>query len=158
MRFFLSVFKDFSAAIPIRYVSSLVLHYSEAEKAVSHDEKTRNTYFSLPHLFNCPDEPVKHGIVLKTGGADDEPGSVVKNKNILLLPEVEREADIPPEEIYPLPKTLLGLYGEKSAIFTGIKFANMKRGGGEGAVMPVLFINPGLLVETTVHQLHRKRV
>jgi hypothetical protein len=154
----LSVFKDFSAAIPIRYVSSLVLHYSEAEKAVSHDEKTRNTYFSLPHLFNCPDEPVKHGIVLKIGGADDDPGSVVENKNILLLPEIDRETDIPPENIYPLPKTLLGIYGKKSALITGIQFANIKRGGGDGAVMPVLFLNPGLLVETTVYQLYRGKV
>ncbi|GMO49574.1 MAG: hypothetical protein Pg6C_12310 [Treponemataceae bacterium] len=159
MRFFLSVFKNFFTAIPISHVSSLMLYYSGVEKAVSRDEETLNTYFSLPHLFNCPDEPIKHGIVLKTGGMGEEQESVAGNKNILLLPEVEREDDIPPEDIYPLTGILLEIYGSKSAIFTGIRFAGIKHDCREnGAVMPVLFINPEQLVETMVYQLYKGKI
>jgi hypothetical protein len=152
-------FEDFFVAIPIRYVSSLVLRYDMAEKAVSRDDVTRNTFFSLPHLFGFPGESVKHGIVLKSGGRDDEPGSVVKNRNILLSPEVEREADIPQEEIYSLPATLVGMFGKKSAMFTGIRFADTKRDGCEGgAVMPMLFLNPDRLVEATIYRLQEEGV
>jgi hypothetical protein len=152
-------FEDFFVAIPIRYVSSLVLRLEEADRAVSRDDGTRNTFFSLPHLFGSPGEPVKHGIVLKSGGKDDEPGGIVENRNILLSPPVEREVDIPQEDIYPLPDALAGVFGKKSAMFTGIRFAGTgKDDSGNETVLPMLFLNPDRLVEATACRLYEEGI
>ena len=141
MRFFFCAFKGFYLAIPIRFVSSLMLYPFAAARAVEHREENGNTYFSLPHLFGMPEETIRHGIVLKDHDrGEDETGQAVENRNILLTTEVEREIDIPENEIYPPPVVLAGM--GTARMFGGIWFA----ASGDGADMLVLALDPEYLV------------
>ncbi|MDR2478144.1 MAG: hypothetical protein LBD48_02390 [Treponema sp.] len=141
MRFFFCAFKGFYLAIPIRFVSSLMLYPFAAARAVEYREENGNTYFSLPHLFGLPEEAVRHGIVLKDpDGREDETGQAVENRNILLTTEVEREIDIPGNELYPLPETLAGMGAAR--MFGGIRFVST----GDGADTLVLALDPEYLV------------
>jgi hypothetical protein len=139
MRVFLCAFKEFSLAIPIRSIFCLLLYTRGAVKAVSYNRVNENTYFSLPHLFGLPHETIRHGIVLKDSG-DDDGNNLIENRNILLTTEVEREADISEETIYPMPRVLNGR--RFSSMFSGIQFA-ARSGGTTG---PVLVLNPESLV------------
>ena len=141
MRVFLCAFEGFYVAIPIHFVSSLMLYSAGVTQAVEYREQNGNTYFSLPHLFDLPRETIRHGIVLKDiDSGEDETDHAIENKNILLTTEVERESDIPEAEIYPMPKVLSGMGG--SAMFSGIQFAASR---DESDIM-VLFLNPAYLV------------
>jgi len=155
MKAFLCGFKDFSLAIPMRYISSLMLYSGQGAfagaNAVEYNEENQNAYVSLPHLFNLPDEAILHGLVLKslnqeTGEPEEnnsEDDGVMKNKIILLTTEVKCEAEIPGEEIFPVPKALGGV--SPSALFSGIKFESGER--TEAAGTPVLFLNVINLVQ-----------
>jgi hypothetical protein len=150
MRVFLCAFDGFYAAVPVDAVLSLTLHTSGAQQTVEYDEKTGNTLFSLPHLFDASKEDtqnIRHGIVLKNRENDDEDrgADALCNKNILLTTAVEREADIPGAEIYPLPEILKKLQG--SALFNGIRFVRRQTSGGDRLDAPVLFINTGEAVK-----------
>ena len=137
MRFFFCAFKGFYLAIPIRSVSSLMLYPAAVAQAVEYREENGNTYFSLPHLFGLPEETVRHGIVLKDPNrGEDETGQAVENRNILLTTEVEREIDIPENELYPLPLVLAGMGAAR--IFGGIWFVS----SGDGADTLALALDP----------------
>ena len=148
MRVFLCAFRGFYTAIPIDAVVSLILHGDGAARTVEHNEETGTTFFSLPHLFSVSGrdmECIQHGIILKgcggengadTGSKHGENGTV-NNKNILLTTAVEREAEIPNTEIYPLPEIVRGMRGP--ALFNGIQFT---RRPAEGAAPMVLFLDP----------------
>ena len=125
MRVFLCSYGNFSIAIPMSSVSSLALHTDsrDAGAALTHDRE--NTYVSLPKLFELPSEYSRHGITLNSGGG----------KIVLLSTEVEREAEIPDEEIFPVPKALCGT--RFSALFSGIQFAGS----------PVLLLDPERLIQ-----------
>jgi hypothetical protein len=154
MRVFLCAFGDFLLAIPIHSVSSLAL-YTEAaalpaalpaeipdmQQPMIYNTENRNTYVSLPLLFNLPLKNLRHSLVLKDSCADvvedeDIVSDVIEGKTILLTTEVECEAEIPGEDIFPVPKALMST--RFSRLFSGIRFA-------QG--IPVLFLNPAHLVQ-----------
>jgi len=114
MRVFLSVYSNFTLAIPMDAVASMVLYKQKTEKLIQYDPGNRSTYVSLPWLFNMPDQAVPHGIVLRVMNSK-------VNKVVLLTAEVKRDIEIPDEEFYPIPKSLGAL--RFSAIFSGIKFS-----------------------------------
>ena len=76
-----------------------------------HNQESHSTYVSLPRLFSLPLVKTRHCIVLKSNSTE--------NKIILLVTEVECEAEIPDEEIYPLPKVFEGTLF--STLFSGIQ-------------------------------------
>ncbi|MDR2759580.1 MAG: hypothetical protein LBB78_09380 [Spirochaetaceae bacterium] len=127
MRCFLCPFDHFSLGIPEDVVASIMIYSEEAARTVSQDEGG-DTFFSLPHFFGQADQTVRHGIVLKLPGEERARNSGASSepeegpRNILLVNSVEREIDIPQEEIYPLPELLL-TRGNLS-FFTGIAFEN----------------------------------
>jgi hypothetical protein len=65
----------------------------------------------------------------------DEPEEGEKYRNILLVTAVERAADIPPEEIHPLPAILAEQ--EQAAFYMGARF--------DGSAV-TLFVNPAKLM------------
>ncbi|GHV68034.1 hypothetical protein AGMMS49928_06480 [Spirochaetia bacterium] len=138
MRVFLCAFTEFSLAIPIQSISSLLLYTKAALKAVTYNRANENTYYSLPHIFGFPKETIKHGIVLKNSEGDED--NLIENRNILLTTEVERETDIPEETIYPMPRVLKGM--DFSQVFSGIQFASLS----VNTFGPVLVLNPESLV------------
>lgn len=139
MKVFVCPFSGFRAVVPIRFISSLILCDQDAESLRRGDENG-NVWLSLPHLFSRPLKTTRHGIVLKNnlhGGAemweddfteDSVEGGIV-NRTILLVPGVEKEADIPSVEIQPMPKACLNY----SSLFSGIHWM-------EG--VPVFILDP----------------
>ena len=125
-------------------ISSLFIYTEQAEETAEYDHESGNTYISLPRLFNLPSVNVRHGIILKSGDAenDNEHNHAAENKFILLTTEVECETEIPGEEIYPIPKALGGI--RFSALFSGIKF---------DAESPVLVLDPERLVQSYGREL-----
>jgi len=134
MRVFISSYKLFSLAIPIRFVSSIFINYDNSNYKIFHNHENHNTYISLPLLFNCPQD-MRHGIVLKNGNTED---SQMENKTILLGAQVENEINIPSDNIYPLPKILNVM--QFSFIFSGISF-------NKSSAYPILLLNPEHLVQ-----------
>jgi hypothetical protein len=118
---------------------------------VKYDTENRNTYVSLPHLFNLPPENIRHGLVLKNLNPEDadpedgdiEDDNVMEDKIILLTTEVKCEAEIPDAEIFPIPKALGGL--RFSALFSGVQFDTNEVSDTAGS--PILFLNIEALVQ-----------
>ena len=147
MRFFLCDFKGFYLAIPVDSVASLTIPSREVHKAVERDEKG-HIFFSLPRYFRRESEPIRHGIILKRhplkalritdarpGPTDSLPAFPKATQRTLLVTAVEREEDMAPEEIHPLPRTLSLMKG--LSFFTGIRF--------NGNDM-ILYVDPELLM------------
>ncbi|MCL2243200.1 MAG: hypothetical protein FWC03_01875 [Treponema sp.] len=125
MRVFLCSYDGFSVAIPMNSVASLIIHKSapdESSRAIEHDSASNNTYISLPLLLGNPQAVIRHGILLKNSGNEeqDETEDIIKNKTILLTTEVECEQQIPDKNIFPVPK-ILGVF-DFSSIFNRISF------------------------------------
>jgi hypothetical protein len=114
MRVFLSAFSGFTLAVPMNAVGAMMLYNQETEKVIHYDQKTRNTYVSLPRLFNLSNESVHHGIILREWNSK-------ANKVVLLTAEVKRDIEIPDDQFYPIPKSLSSLHF--SEIFSGIHFS-----------------------------------
>lgn len=119
-------------------VSSIMLYSNEAE--------SNNTCISLPQLFKQPLVNIRHGIILKNG--DDDENKKIENRIILLTTQIECEAEIAHDEIYPLPE----IFGcmRFSTLFSGILFSSGQRGeqsSSEVSDYPVLLLNPGQLVQ-----------
>ena len=142
MRVFISSYNRFSLAIPIKFVSSVFINSDNSNCKRFYNHENRNTYISLPLLFDCPHD-ARHGIVLKNGGMED---SLMENKTILLGAEVENEINIPSEDFYPVPKTFN--YMQFSLIFSDISF-NKTTGG------IVLLLNPEHLIQNIQKELIR---
>jgi len=127
MRVFLCPFDGFSMAVPIDSVSYIILYRGGADKAVDYNNDSGNKYFSLPLLLNYPFEKIKHGIILKSGGIEEDNGAF-ENKTVLLTTEIEREIEIQDEKIFPVQKTLKSM--RFSFLFKGILFdSNYNRAG-----------------------------
>ena len=151
MRVFLCSFGDFYIAIPMDAVLALTLQTeTEAEallasesNAVNFNPEDRNTYVSLPRLFNVPVKKIQHSIVMKSFANDDD--DTIKNKTILYIPEVECEIEIPDEEIFPIQTAFSGTLFY--TLFNGIQFDSrpVARDAGGG---PVLFLNPEQLIQS----------
>jgi hypothetical protein len=134
MRSFHCVFNDFSIAIPMDSISSLMLYTGETshQEAVIHNNENMTYYVSLFCLFNLPPEKVRHGIILKS--------KVLDNSIALLSAPVEEEIEIPDDKIYPIPKTLGAM--PFSSFFSGIQFL-----GDKPNVKPLLIFNTEQLKE-----------
>jgi len=128
MRVFLSAYSGFTLAVPMDSVAAMMLPELEIENIMQYDQQSRNTFVSLPRLFNLPNEVVAHGIVLR------EWNSKV-NKVVLLTAEIKRDIEIPDEEFHPIPKSLGAL--RFSQLFSGIQFSGN----------PVLLLNIEQLAE-----------
>jgi len=114
MRVFLCAFEGFSIAIPMVSVAYVALHASESTDYGGEGKVT----ISLPRLFNLSEELIRHIIVLKKPGSET---NYTDEKNITLFTtEIEREIDIPDEQIFPLPKALSAT--RFSILFSGIQF------------------------------------
>jgi hypothetical protein len=129
MRYFLSTFNYFSAAlcigVPEDSVAAIMIYPEEVRETIRR-EAGGDVYFSLPHFFKLQDLTARHGIVLKPeprhlalpgDSAEPEEGP----RNILLVSAVEREIDIAAEELFPLPELLAA--PDRIAFFTGLRFA-----------------------------------
>jgi hypothetical protein len=137
------------------FISSIFLHSGNLNNKIHFNAENRNTYVSLPLLFDCPDVNVRHGIILKDGGNDND---IMENKVILLSAEVESEKDIPAENIYPLPK-IMGVM-RVSLIFNGIFFITRHCEGVDNTATGkrvlrelVLLLNPEQLVQNIQKEL-----
>ena len=135
MRVFLCAFGNFSLAIPINYISSIMLYCGNSDKKIEYNNDNRNTYISLPVLFDYHSETTRHGIILKNG-ENDEINGIIENKTILLTTEIECEINVPEEKIFSMPKILDSI--KFSRIFSGILF------GPESNML--LFLNPEFLI------------
>ena len=139
-------------------VSSLTLL---AETSAAAEENAANgACLNLPRMFNMPTEYVRHGLTLKNlnNGDDDAEDDdsyddshvdshvdSIENKIVLLIPEVECEAEIQEDKIYPIPAALKGT--PFSALFNGIQFnSGLTVSGNKGA--PILLLDPARLIKS----------
>jgi hypothetical protein len=134
MRVFLSAFSSFTLAVPMEAVASITLCNHEAEETVHYDKETKNTYVSLPKLFNLPDETVRHGIILRN---EDSTASKV----VLVSAEIKRDIDIPDGQFHSMPKVLSALRFSK--MFGGMLFSGN----------PILLLNVEHLAESVQEHL-----
>jgi hypothetical protein len=133
MRCFLCTFDYFSLGIPEDSVAAIMIYSEEATKIINHGEG-EDVFFSLPHFFSLDDKTIRHGIVLKSPNQEGEQDEGAP-RQVLLVRSVERELNIAPEDIYPLPDLFLA--PGKFPFFTGISFAE--------SVM-IALIDPALLI------------
>ena len=151
MRVFICSYSWFSLAIPMDHVSSIFLHSNNLNQKLNLNAENCSIHVSLPLLLNCPDENVKHGIILKDGDNNNDPS---ENKVILFSTAVESEKDIPADKIYPLPKIMDVM--QFSLIFSGIFFYNLHGGAVEDKTNDiVLLLNPNQLVKNIKKELIR---
>jgi len=145
MRVFLSAYGNFYLAIPITYISSIMIYSGNNDKKIEHNNENHNTYISLPILFDCHSETPRHGIILRNSEHDENNG-IIKNKTILLTTEIEHEINIPEERIYSMPKILDRI--RISRVFSGILFEPEKQDKNM-----LLFLNPELLIQNLQKEL-----
>jgi hypothetical protein len=154
MRVFLCSFGDFSVAIPMHCVSSLALLAGNSSQvalanacstvacnAVAYNREDRNTYVSLPRLFNLPLENIRHSIVLKKHDVEDD--DTTENRTIVFIPEVECETEISDEEIFSIPQALCNT--NFFTLFSGILFDSRPASGTGGA--PILLLDAEQLIQ-----------
>jgi len=152
MRVFLCLYNGFSLAIPMDFVSSIFLINDNPGYRIHYDNEKRNTYLSLPMLFNCPVINIHHGMVLKN---ENNESDTFEDKIILLTTEIIKEREIPAEKFYSIPKTL-GVY-QFASIFKGIFFhpqrirSNTLSNISAGDM--VLLLNPQQLVQNIQKEL-----
>ena len=153
MKVFICSYSWFSLAIPMDSVSSIFLHSNNVNQKFDFNTENRNTHISLPLLLNCPDQNVKHGIILKNGNNNNDSNDSMENKVILFSTAVESEKDIPTENIYPPPK-IMGVM-QFSLFFSGIYFNKRQSGAVEDKTINelVLLLNPRQLVKSIQKEL-----
>jgi len=117
MRVFLCPYEGFSLAVPMDIVQSVIPNRKNPERTVVYNQENQNTYISLPRLFNCANNKIKHGIILKDG-IDDK----LENKFVLLTYEIESEAELTLNKIYPLPEAFADM--KFALFFKGMIFSD----------------------------------
>jgi hypothetical protein len=127
MRYFLCPFDRFSLGVAEDAVAAIMIYSGEVSEIIKRETPPGDVFFSLPHFFKLADRTVRHGIVLKSTKED--------SRNILLVSSVEREADIPQEEIFPLPEILAA--PNRVSFFTGIRISGQDM---------IAFIDPASLI------------
>jgi hypothetical protein len=143
MRVFLCSFNNFSIAIPISFVSSIVLIKENQDKTI--DNNKGNNYISLPLLLEYPSERIKHGIILKNK-EDDEIDNIHEFNNsegriILMTTEIECETEIQDDKIFTVQKSLKSM--QFSLLFSGIFFDSLFNRYGN----TILLLNPGFFLK-----------
>ena len=149
MRVFLCPYEGFSLAVPMDIVQSVTLNRKSPEKTVVYNQKNQNTYISLPRLFNCANQEVKHGIFLKDGN-----GERLENKFVLLTYEIESEAELSLNKIYPLPEAFADM--KFSHFFKGMIFSNRQREKKSGDAHPedlILLVDSEHIVQNIKKEL-----
>ena len=149
MRVFLCPYEGFSLAVPMDIVLSVILNRENTVKTVVHNLKNQNTYISLPRLFNCANHEVKHGIILKDGN-NKRP----ENKFVLLTYEIESEAELSLNKIYPLPEAFASM--KFSNFFKGIVFFGRPREKKSGDTHPedlILLVDSEHIVQNIKKEL-----
>jgi chemotaxis signal transduction protein len=131
MRVFLSEFSGFTLAVSMDAVASMMFYNQEMEKIIRYDQENRNTYVSLPLLFNQPSDSICYGIVLRNWNTRE-------NKVVLITAEIKRDIEIPDDQFYPIPKSMGAL--RFSEMFSGIHFAGN----------PVLLLNIEQLAQSVM--------
>ncbi|MCL2185886.1 MAG: hypothetical protein FWB86_08570 [Treponema sp.] len=147
MRVFLCSYNNYSLAIPMDLVSSVMLYKKNTDK-ISAISDNNNTYISLPLLLNCNNLNIHHGIVLKNTldtndeTSDDQSSSQkIKNKIILLTTEIECETEIPNDIIFPIQKSIKKITSD-IYISNNIQFSEIFNGLFFKAGNLVLLLNP----------------
>jgi chemotaxis signal transduction protein len=115
MRVFLSEFFGFTLAVSMDAVASMMFFNQEMEKIIRYDQENRNTYVSLPLLFNQPSASICYGIVLRNW-------NTIENKVVLITAEIKRDIEITDDQFYPIPKSMGAL--RFSEMFSGIHFSD----------------------------------
>jgi hypothetical protein len=150
MRVFLCPYEGFSLAVPMNIVLSVAINRKNPGKTVVYNEENQNTYISLPLLFNCANHEVRHGIILKDGN-NEKP----ENKIVLLTYEIESEAELSLNKIYPLPAAFALM--KFSNFFRGMVFFNRhhheKKTGVTHQEELILLINPEHIVQNIKKEL-----
>ena len=81
------------------------------------ETEEEEAFISLPVLFRQKDTTAPHGVVLKAGGEHHAAGIV---KKVLLTPRIDKDLEIPEENIHQLPEVLVGpLRFFRGAYFNG---------------------------------------
>jgi hypothetical protein len=146
MRVFLCSFNNFSIAIPINFVSSIMLFNTNPVKTIAYNKNDRNVYVSLPLLLKYPAEKIKHGIILKNKEDDDirninEIGKTSEGRIILLTTEIERETEIQDDKIFSIQKIFNGM--KFFFFFSGIFFNSLYNSSGNS----ILILNPDFFIK-----------
>jgi len=149
MRVFLCPYEGFSLAVPMDIVQAVILNRKNPERTVVYNQKNQNTYISLPRLFNCANHKIKHGIILKDG-IDQK----LENKFVLLTYEIESEAELSLNKIYPLPEAFAAM--KFSLFFKGIVFSSRPREKKSNSVHPedlILLVDSEHIVQNIKKEL-----
>jgi hypothetical protein len=133
MKYFLSSLRSagrgLALGIPSEAAASLLYFSGEIRGPVEEDEGERR--FSVPHFFGFGGEEIRYGIILKGEG----------KRRVLLLPAVEREADLASDGVYEPPPLLGGRGGY--GFIRGICFQT----ADSGEVLPLLLLDPFKLAD-----------
>jgi len=150
MRVFLCPYEGFSLAVPMDIVLSVAINKKNPEKIVEYNQENQNTYISLPLLFNCANNNVRHGIILKDGN-----NNKLENKFVLLTYEIESEAELSLNKIYPLPKFFTIM--KFSHFFRGIVFSSRgmyeKKTGDTYSQQLILLVDPEHIIQNIKKEL-----
>ena len=82
-------------------------------QTAGYETENGEAFISLPALFQQKNAAAPHGIVLKPGKeqeprAGNSPSAAPDLKTVLLTPRIDRDIEIPEQNIYRLPESLGG--------------------------------------------------
>jgi len=124
MRYFVCAFELIKFGIPAEFTESIIQLTRTQNSTIENVDN--NVYVSLPALFQKYSS-TPHGVILKL--------SVSNSRKITLLtPQIEKDMEIPENNVHGLPQLLTGPY----AFFSGVFFSNEN---------PVFIFNPEKLAE-----------
>jgi len=153
MRIFLCSYKNFFLAVPMNSVSSIYLSYDKMNNIIDFDSRSRNTFISLPALFDIDNNDVCHGIVLKNNCQNtDSDSEIIEDRIILISTRILSEKEIPSGDFTPVPKALRIF--KKFSVFNGIFFISSDNTADKKAHDAVLLLDPEQLVKTIVKELN----
>ena len=117
MKYFICALDEINIGIPAERTERIIpaerTLYSVCETVIKTEtgaeagtqSETKTAYISLPLLFKQKNTGAPHGIILKPSGGQ------APQKTVLLTPRIEKEIDIPEENIHSLPESFAGLRG-----------------------------------------------
>ncbi|MDR0448704.1 MAG: hypothetical protein LBH07_08550 [Treponema sp.] len=123
MRYFICALDNVNMGIPAEWAERIisVFRTQTAVYETENNETFIEAFISLPVLFQKKDKQYEtpHGVVLKSP-ATTEDKTKASIKTILLVPRIDRDLEIPEENIHKLPEALAGLFlFFKGACFIG---------------------------------------
>ena len=103
MKYFICALDEIDIGIPAEKTERII-PANRVQNAVCETE-AGTSYISLPLVLMQKNSAAPHGIVLKPSAAQ------AAQKTVLLTPRIEKEEEIPEEDIHSLPESLAGLRG-----------------------------------------------